>query len=100
MWRVSFTATTEESPAWFVWVRQQRNEGGRTQRWGDVGGEGMMTGEWEGASEFRQCSLNFKEGIEKGENGQSLGMKRGEKGDRRRGREPGRGREVMGQREE
>lgn len=65
MWCVSSTATTEESPPWFVWVRQHRNEGGRTERWGDVGGEGMMTGEWEGASEFGQCSLNFKEGIEK-----------------------------------
>lgn len=110
MWCVSSTATTEESPPRFVWVRQHRNEGGRTERLGDVGGKGMMTGEWEGASEFGQCSLNFKEGIEKGdgegewrfrgENGERVRMKRGEKGDRRRGREFVRGREVMCQREE
>lgn len=25
------TATAEESPPWFVWVRQQRNEGGRQE---------------------------------------------------------------------
>lgn len=49
MWCVSPTATTEESPPWFVWVRQQRNEAGRTERWGEVGGEGMMTGEWGGS---------------------------------------------------
>lgn len=69
MWCVSSTATIEESPLWFVWVRQQRNEGGRTERWGEVGGEGMLTGEWGGGrvSEFGQCSLNFKKGIEKGE---------------------------------
>ena len=46
MWCVSSAATTEESPPWFVWVRQQRNEGGRTERWREVGGEGMMVGEW------------------------------------------------------
>lgn len=46
--------------------------GGRTGRWGGVGAEGMMTGE-KGrggrrgvVSELGQCSLNFKEGIEKG----------------------------------
>lgn len=44
-----------------------RNEGGRTEKWGEVGGEGMVTGEWGGLNELGQCSLNFKEGIEKGE---------------------------------
>lgn len=52
-------------------------------------------------SEFGQCSLNFKEGIVKGEGGgewgfggekrERVGKKRGEKGGRRRGRERVRG---------
>ena len=80
MWCVSSAATTEESPPWFVWVRQQRNEGGRTERWREVGGEGMMVGEWwlglvcvcvcgggAAVSESGQCTLNFKKGIDKGE---------------------------------